>query len=388
MRNTLKIVTPLLHLTLYIFLIIFLSACGEEPTHSSSETGSIAFCVEFQGAQKKIAVLSQAIDCGSSGIATVEAKVYDENDSYLTGGGPWNCEAHSGTITGVPAGSNRKVVILGKDSSGNILYCGEKTGISVIAGATNNGGVITASLFVPENVRTSPGDSQVTISWDSVTGATSYNIYWAISEGVSKDTGTKISDATSPYIHTDLDNGTTYYYVVTAENDYGESDESSEVDAMPFSWTMLNLPDTGQTQSYTDTFGEDSDYTINPPSYTDNGDGTVTDNVTGLMWQQEDDDTTRTWDDATSYCEDLALSGYSDWRLPSAMELMSIVDYGTYSPSIDTTYFSGTSASYYWSSTTLANDTSYAWGVGFSYGNVGNGSKSSGYYVRCVRGGQ
>ncbi|MCD6265698.1 MAG: hypothetical protein J7K02_07025, partial [Deltaproteobacteria bacterium] len=147
MRNTLKIVTPLLRIALYIFLIIFLSACGEEPTHSSSETGSIAFCVEFQGAQKKIAVLSQAIDCGSSGIATVEAKVYDENDSYLTGGGPWNCEAHSGTITGVPAGLNRKVVILGKDSSGDVLYRGEVTGVTVTAGQTSSSGTIIAEPF-------------------------------------------------------------------------------------------------------------------------------------------------------------------------------------------------------------------------------------------------
>ncbi|MEI7509315.1 MAG: hypothetical protein WCJ62_07610 [Flavobacterium sp.] len=48
------------------------------------------------------------------------------------------------------------------------------------------------------------------------------------------------------------------------------------------------LPDTGQTTSYTSTFGEDNDYNINVPSYSDNGDGTVTDNVTGLMWQKAD----------------------------------------------------------------------------------------------------
>ena len=151
------------------------------------------------------------------------------------------------------------------------------------------------------------------------------------------------------------------------------------------------LPDTGQTQSYTDTFGEDSDYTINPPSYTDNGDGTVTDNVTGLMWQQEDDDTTRAWDEACSYCQDLVLGGYSDWRLPSVFELMSIVDYGTYNPSIDTTYFSGINVPDYnwWSSTTRANSPSVAWRVHFLNGGVGTSTdnKSYPYYVRCVRGG-
>ena len=61
----------------------------------------------------------------------------------------------------------------------------------------------------------------------------------------------------------------------------------------------FKFPDTGQTRSYTDVFGEDSDYLINAPSYTDNGDGTVTDNSTDLMWQQEDDDNTYNWYEAT-----------------------------------------------------------------------------------------
>ena len=48
----------------------------------------------------------------------------------------------------------------------------------------------------------------------------------------------------------------------------------------------LKLPDTGQTGNYTSTFGEDSDYLINAPSFSDNGDGTITDNISDLMWQK------------------------------------------------------------------------------------------------------
>jgi len=223
--------TELLCCALCIFLIILISACGEG-YYTSSETGSIAFSVEWRGApQESSGRYAAALDCDAAGVATVEAKVHDENDSYLVGGGPWDCEAHQGTITGVPAGSNRKVAILGKGSSGNVLYWGEKTGITVIAGETNDAGIIEVSSFVPTNVSATPGDGQVTISWDTVSGATSYNIYWAKSAGVSKSTGTKISNASSPYTHTGLTNGTIYYYVVTAENSYGESDESSEVSA-------------------------------------------------------------------------------------------------------------------------------------------------------------
>jgi hypothetical protein len=146
------------------------------------------------------------------------------------------------------------------------------------------------------------------------------------------------------------------------------------------------LPDTGQTQSYTDTFGEDSDYLIYPPAYQDNGDGTVTDLNTGLMWQQATSGSQMDWDSAGSYCSGLSLAGHSDWRLPASDELQSIVDYGESSPAIDTTAFPGSQSSYYWSSTTLVSSTSHAWFVNFSSGYVGNNPKSASYYVRCVRG--
>jgi hypothetical protein len=60
---------------------------------------------------------------------------------------------------------------------------------------------------------------------------------------------------------------------------------------------------------------------------TDNNDGTVSDKATALMWQQSDDGNTRDWENALSYAENLTLGDYSDWRLPSAKELQSIVDY-------------------------------------------------------------
>lgn len=68
--------------------------------------------------------------------------------------------------------------------------------------------------------------------------------------------------------------------------------------------------------------------------FVDNGDGTVTDRATGLMWMQADSGQGMDWEDALDYAEDMNLAGYSDWRLPNAKELQSIVDY-TRSP--DTT---------------------------------------------------
>ncbi len=152
------------------------------------------------------------------------------------------------------------------------------------------------------------------------------------------------------------------------------------------------LPDTGQTTRYSDTTGDDSDTLINAPSYTDNSDDTVTDNNTGLIWQRQDDSTTRTWTDAGPYCDGLTLGAQSDWRLPDKKELASIADYGTYSPAIDSTAFPGTNSSYYssyyWSSATYASDTSFAWRLLFSIGFIGNGDKTGSFYVRCVRSSQ
>lgn len=91
----------------------------------------------------------------------------------------------------------------------------------------------TAAPSAPAGLTATAGNGQITISWNSVSGATSYNIYWSNTTGVTKTNGTKITDATSPYTHTGLTNGTTYYYVVTAGNSYGESSESSQLSAIP-----------------------------------------------------------------------------------------------------------------------------------------------------------
>jgi len=121
-----------------------------------------------------------------------------------------------------------------------------------------------------------------------------------------------------------------------------------------------------------------------------NGDGTVTDTDTGLMWQQATAPGAYTWQQALSYCENLTLAGYPDWRLPSVNELQSIVDYSRYDPAINTDYFPNTVSSfhYYLSSTTYAYSPGNAWLVGFYFGDFSYSLKSYDYYVRAVRSGQ
>ena len=124
-------------------------------------------------------------------------------------------------------------------------------------------------------------------------------------------------------------------------------------------------------------------------AYIDNGDGTVTDIETNLMWQQATAPGIYNWNQAISYCESLSLAGYTDWRLPTLDELKTLVDKSWgYKPTINRTFFPDTVSSFYWSSTTLAYDTSPAWGVNFNDGDDNYGYKSYSYYVRAVRGGQ
>jgi len=105
---------------------------------------------------------------------------------------------------------------------------------------------VPGSISSPIGVTATPGERQISIGWNSVPEATSYNLYWSTTKGVTKTSGTKISNVTNPYVHTGLTNGTTYYYVVTAENTHGESRESSEVSASP---ATAPSPPTGVTAS-------------------------------------------------------------------------------------------------------------------------------------------
>ncbi len=119
----------------------------------------------------------------------------------------------------------------------------------------------------------------------------------------------------------------------------------------------------------------------------DNGDGTVSDTDTGLMWQQAGP-AAMTWEDALGYCEALVLADFDDWRLPSRNELMSIADYSFYDPTADTVIFPDMKSEFYWSSTTVFGAPLVAaWMVGFRDGYVWIELKANPINVRAVRGG-
>lgn len=120
--------------------------------------------------------------------------------------------------------------------------------------------------------------------------------------------------------------------------------------------------------------------------YKDNGDGSINDLYTGLMWQYKDDDQTRNWENALTYCEDLHLAGYDDWRLPDIRELRSLVERALNDPAIENIFLPYVKSAAYWSSTTSVSYTSKAWLISFSSGLTDWSDKTNELYARCVRG--
>lgn len=137
--------------------------------------------------------------------------------------------------------------------------------------------------------------------------------------------------------------------------------------------TMLRLPDTGQINSYTNTPGEDSDFLINVPGYLDNGDGTLTDTITGLMWQKGDGGEMR-FASALNYCDTLTLGGYNDWRLPKPHEAFSLMLLQNVNPALHV-LFTNTAAEYWYTSVLQANDTGKVWATNAG-GGIGNHPKT------------
>jgi hypothetical protein len=169
----------------------------------------------------------------------------------------------------------------------------------------------------------------------------------------------------------------------------------------------------GDLPSYTEVEGEDGHASMRKgvawpnPRFTDNGNGTVTDNLTGLIWLEDANAFgTRPWTNALTDCATLNSGEHGltdgsvegDWRLPNVQELHSLIDYGRDSPALCNTAGTGqwtegdpftvVQSSGYWSSTTRAANTANAWYVYLMTGVVGNASKGGGSYVWPVRGGQ
>ena len=193
------------------------------------------------------------------------------------------------------------------------------------------------------------------------------------------------------------DGQVTYYGIVKSDNYYVWPVRSGQ------SGTLVpsEIWKTGQTTSYASEDDGDLEKGVSwpVPRFTDHGDGTITDNLTGLMWSKNANlpDENQTWQGALDYVKSInngaGLGGYHDWRLPNRKELFSLIDHSKWNPALPASHpFQNVQSLFYWSSTTIAHITDDAWVVGMWHGDVDRGRKSGSYYdnyyVWPVRSGQ
>lgn len=310
----------------------------------------------------------------------------------------------------------------------------------ILTGETDAGGESEATpeisaipripqLPAPANVQALPSDRKITVRWQESRGAEHYNVYMAKQPGISPKTlkdisgGVVFENAISPFEISDLENGTTYYLVVTAANSLQESKPSTESAVTPKKPYIPPPPRSQQSiDSYTtlDSNGvplpdQAKPYSLQPWNC-------VRSKKTGLLWEVKTADNglrntenTYTWYDPNvsinkgvagvenggkcegSSCDIYSyvqavnaekLCGFSDWRVPSREELLTLVDIKAVypRPTIDIDAFPNTANTYHWTSTVYSFDPHMAWFVYFGSGYDYYEYKSFASHVRLVRG--
>ena len=460
--------TGLINGTTYYFVVTAVNATGES-TESSEGLGTPVPAVTIPSAPSDLQ--ATAVSTAQINLTWTDHAVNEDGfkiERKTGAGGTYSQIATVGTsitkysdTTGLAANTTYCYHVRAFNGVGPSTYSNESC-------ATTPPSVAVPSA--PTLVTATPGDGQITIGWNAVSGATSYNLYLASQSGVTKSNyttlpnGTKQTGVTGPFTTIGLTNGTTYYVVVTAVNASGESSESSQVSATPQVAPVVTgkLNDTGITASQCYQAGSDvlvacssagamalnnaqdgmagRDANVATNSNTDGklgfsfasvAGGCVQDNVTGLMWEvKTTDGGLRDWNNGyTNYDSTTALQkwngtpysyvaptqaeidaptnsigfknsvnvqglcGYSDWRLPTADELQSIVDYSVAGvagpgPTIDATWFPNTQGLAFWSASPEVGYSGGAWYVFFFNGDVTVNDRNNRYYVRLVRAGQ
>lgn len=492
-----------------IFLVTIatslLFGCSSE---QSPSYGNASFSLQWDNPAtslgKSVGALASDI-CTDYGVDTIKATFID-GAGATRASGSWSCSSHQGTVTGIPAASNYKVVMEGLITTTAVGWRGELTGVDIRGNTTNSIGTITM-VYIGGGAPTAPAQVLQTgqITCTDVNGAVisctgtgqdgeaQKGVTWPISRFVNNGNGT-VSDmltgliwtqdanlmaARSPAFDADgiTQRGDVYWqhaldYVnkLNAENygghndwrlpninelkslvNLGQTSKASWLNGQGFSnvkslgyWSstrygswhayyvnmdtgsvleeisdsgyseyvwpvssggigVMPVAKTGQTACYTDGgtsiscsgTGHDGDLqsgTAWPvPRFVDNGNQTVTDKLTGLIWSKDANPAagSKTWQQALDYINTLNgqnYRGYSDWRLPNRNELESLVNRSQTNPAtwLGTQSFVNVQ-SLYWSNDFYSANS--AWLMKMSDGTMDTGYKSWSDNVWPVRGG-
>ena len=225
--------------SLILLLCIFLLwSCGNDvqgvSTPGYSDTGSASLNIRWHDTQyyQNSTAFQVSLNCQASGIEHVVCNVYDTSTrTLLVTGGPWDCEAHSGTIKGIPVGQDRTFVVLAEDSNGNVKWRGEVTGVSIIDGKNNENVGVDAYRFIPSLIFPNNGEivdpNAISIEWEPCFNAVEYIVQVAKDE----DFYDIIIDQTTPdltYEPEILTPSTEYYWKISGIDLYTNIGAESE----------------------------------------------------------------------------------------------------------------------------------------------------------------
>lgn len=308
---------------------------------------------------------------------------YHARGTFNAGTGTWTptspymMNAMHGAVVNFDSQIDPQPTGSGLRASGTGGYTAQPVAGAVVTAFKNPVALSTdGSGHLIENVAGVPSDDQWLMRY-TVSGTT-YDLCWRLNRSANPKT------MTITWRHPTSGTTTTTYNSV-----------GNRITAYPMAGaSQVKLPDTSQTLDTTATPGEDADYTLNAQSFADNGNGTVTDNITGLMWQKVDNGES-TWESAVTNAAGVTTGGHSDWRLPTPSELFSIFNHDNGNPALNTTYFPNNSpaAGYWWTSDLYGSSTTNVWCAN-SGGGLGPKPKtetlSAGgvlrYHARYVRG--
>lgn len=451
-------------LIILLFLVsLFLSCGNDDDSTPANYEGEASINIRYN--DKQIEDIGSELPSDYLPV-TIELNIYDseENQVYFhqwnyTVFKKLVAESEDTPIIleNIPAGPQQKIIVLLKDKSGNVSAHAENTAISIPASQTPTTVDIIVEKFyvinqVPENLSIYLKDTLKEFSWEQIPGAEEYKILFVEKTDFGENVVLLELTAQTNSIPSD-----SFIEIVKFENDSDKTNEQffSFPDSAQFQfYNAEKAISNANLQPGQDYYGQDAQYDGNVPSYSTleyNGAEITTinnslkryfwqiaaidifgnvgvfsrqqsfqikphmilDNVTGLTWESKtvndnsnhEKDKLFTWQEAQDFINEMnqeSFGGYTDWRLPKAQELSSIISFGTkdlfgsvinFNIKTDTKYFSDTVAAPYRSSTLLSYYSTpfeaniSAWYIDFTDGTANEKNFSlEPIRVRAVRG--
>jgi fibronectin type 3 domain-containing protein len=218
--------------TTYFYIVTAVNSSGESPASNQASASTTA----TPPVPTVPAAPTGVIATGGTNQATISWSPVNTATSYnvyyattsgvtKTNGTKITNATSPAVQTGLAAGTAYYYIVTAVNS------VGESAASNQVAATTLAAVPTPTAPAAPAGVTAVGGANQATITWPTVSGAASYNVYWSTTTGVTKTNGTKVAGASSPYVKTGLSAGTTYYFIVTANNSVGESAASTQVTA-------------------------------------------------------------------------------------------------------------------------------------------------------------